>query len=83
MTSGSALAVGACNQDILRVGQYALRDGNYLLRCFALGEDHFGHAVAKGAMVVHLGESKIFKRHVPQTPHGRVDIYRAGAHLLE
>ena len=34
-------------------------------------------------MVVHLGESQVFKRHVPQASHGCVDIYRAGAHLLE
>ena len=63
--------------------QQALRDGGHLLRCLALGEDHFRHAMAKGAMVVHFGETQVFKRHVPQASHGRIDIYRAGAHLFE
>ena len=49
----------------------------------ALGEDDFGHAVAQGAVVVHLGEPEVFKRHVPHAPHGYVDIYRAGAYLFE
>ena len=48
-----------------------------------LGEDDFGHAVAQGAMVVHLGEPEVFKWHVPHAPHGCIDIYRAGAHLFE
>ena len=60
-----------------------LGDGRHLLRRLALGEDHFRHAVAQGAMVIHLGESQVFERHVPHAPHGRIDIDRAGAHLLE
>src|SRR5580704_11827454 len=28
---------------------------------FALGENHFGHALAQGAMVVELGESQVFE----------------------
>ena len=80
---GGALAVGARDQHVLGIGQQALRDGGDLFRRLALGEDHFRHAVAQGAMVVHLGEAQVFKRHVPHAPHGCVDIYRAGAHLFE
>ena len=78
-----AFAVGAGNQNILSVSQQALGDGNHLPGCLALGEDHFRHAVAQGAVVVHLGKSQVFKRHVPHAPDSGIDIYRAGAHLLE
>ena len=52
-------------------------------RRLALGEDHFRHAVAQRAMMVHLGESQVFERHVPHARESRLDIDRAFPHLLE
>ena len=41
-------------------------DRSYLRGAFALAEDHLRHAAAERAMLVDLGEAKVFKGQVAQ-----------------
>ena len=49
----------------------------------ALAENHFGHALAKGAVVIDLGEAQVFKREMAQALDGFVGRELFGAHLVE
>ena len=46
-------------------------------------EDHFRHSVTQGAMVIHFGESEIFKREMPQAIDCVIRRKFSRAHLLE
>jgi hypothetical protein len=55
---------GASREDVAAVDGEAGEDSGDLAGRFALGENHFGYALAKGAMVVDLGKTQVFKGHV-------------------
>ena len=61
----------------------ARKDSCHLRRRFALAEDHFRHAGAQGAVMIHFGEAEIFERKMAQAIHGLVGRELAPAHLLE
>ena len=54
-----------------------------LRRRLALSKNHFRHAYAQCAMMIDLGESKVFKRQVPQALDSFVRRNLSRAHLLE
>ena len=80
---GGALRVGPRDQHIGGIFQQLFRDGHHLFRRLPLSENHFGHAVPQRAMVIHLGESQVFERHVAHASHGSFNVDRAAAHLFE
>ena len=47
-------------------------DSGDLAGSFAQGEDHFGNALAQGAMVVDFGKAEVLERHVAQSLNGCV-----------
>ena len=55
------------------IGQL-FRDADNLIGSFAQREDHFRNSVTQRAVMVHFGESQIFKRHVAHAFHGMVHI---------
>jgi hypothetical protein len=61
---------GASCEDVAAVDGEAGEDSGYLGRGFALGENYFGHALAKSAMMVDLGKAQVFKGHVPEASDG-------------
>ena len=60
-----------------------LGDPHHLIGRLALGEDHFGHAVAQRAMMIHLGEPEVFERHVAEPLERAIGVHFTGAHLIE
>ena len=44
----------------------------HLSGSLALAENHLGHALAEGTMVVDLGEAEVFEREMAETLHGFV-----------
>ena len=48
---------GTRGQHVAAVLGQAGKDSGYLTGRFALGKNHFGHALAQGAMVIELGEA--------------------------
>jgi hypothetical protein len=54
------------------MGCQVLEDVRNLTRCFPLSENHLGHALAEGAVMVDLGESEILKGQVPEALNGFV-----------
>jgi hypothetical protein len=62
----------ARRQDISAVFGQAAEDGGYLLGRFALAEDHFGHALPEGSVVVDLGEAEVFEGQVTEAGDGLV-----------
>jgi hypothetical protein len=65
------------------VGGEAGEDVRYLAGRFALGKDHFGHALAEGAVVVELGETEVLKRQVTEALDGVVGGETLFSNLLE
>src|ERR1017187_271997 len=63
---------GARGRHVAAVGGEPAEDFGHLTRRFALGKNHFGHALAQGAMVVDLGEAQVFKRQMTQALDGGV-----------
>jgi len=63
---------GSCGQHVAAVGGEAGEDVGYLAGRFALGEDHLGHALAQGAMMVELGETQVLEGQVAQALYGFV-----------
>ena len=63
---------GSRCQHVAGVGREAAEDVRHLLRRFALGKDHLGHALAQGAMMVDLGETEVLKGQVTQALDGVV-----------
>jgi len=63
---------GARSQHVAAVGGEAGEDFGYLAGRFALGEDHLGHALAQGAMMVELGETQVLEGQVTEALHGFV-----------
>jgi hypothetical protein len=59
-------------QNITSVGGQASEDIGHLPRRLSLTEDHFGHALAKGAMVVELGETQVLEGQVAEAFYGLV-----------
>ncbi len=64
------------------VGQFC-EDFGYLGGSFAFAEDHFGHALAEGTVVVELGEAEVFEREVAEAGDGFVGGQLLGADLGE
>ena len=50
---------------------------------FAFAEDNFGHALAKGAMVVELGEAEVFERKMTETLNSLVGRELFGPDFME
>jgi hypothetical protein len=63
---------GSRGQHVAAVGGEADEDVGYLGWRFARGEDHLGHALAQGAMVVEFGETEVLKGQVTQALDGVV-----------
>ena len=63
---------GTRRQHVAAVGGEAGEDVGYLAGRFALGKNHFGHALAQGAMVVEFGETEVLKGQVAQALDGFV-----------
>ena len=77
------LLVRTGDEDVLRVLEQVGGDGNHLLGGLAHGENHFGHAVAQGAVVIDLGEAQVFKRHVAHLLQRRFHRDLAAAHFFQ
>ena len=71
----------ARDQHIAVVVQKLARNRHHMVRRLAQSEDHFRHAVAQRAMVIHLGEPEIFERQVPHALQRGIDIGRAARRL--
>ena len=54
-----------------------------MVRRLPQSEDHFRHAVAQSAVVIHLGEAQIFERQVPHAFERRVHVGRAAFDVFE
>ena len=80
---GQLLCTGPRRQDVAAVFGQTRKDGRHLGRSLARTEDHFGHPVAQGAMVVQVGESQIFEGKMAQAINGGVGGKLAPAHLVE
>ena len=63
---------GASGEDVAAVDGQAGEDSGNLAGRFSLRENHFGHALPKGAMVIDLGEAQVFKGHVAEALDGFV-----------
>jgi hypothetical protein len=50
---------------------------------FSFAKNHFGHALAEGAMVIDLGESEVFEWEMAETLHRLVGRELSGAYFLE
>ena len=50
---------------------------------FSFAKNHFGHALAEGAMVIDLGESEVFEWEMAETLHRLVGRELFGADLLK
>ena len=48
-----------------------------------MSENHLWHSVPQFAVMVNLGESEIFVRHVPQLANRSVDVAVALLHVLK
>ena len=59
---GELFFAGPRGQDVATVFRQARKDGRDLGRRLARTKDYLGHPGAQGAMVVNIGESKIFER---------------------
>ncbi len=55
----------------------------YLGRRFALAENHLGHPLPQGPMVVYFGEVQVFEGEMAQASYGFVGGEFAGPHFLE
>ena len=69
---GVLLFGGPGRKDVAAMLGEAAEDAGYLFWSLALAEDHFGHAVAEGAVVVDLGEPQIFEGQVSEAVDGFV-----------
>jgi hypothetical protein len=49
-----------------------LENFGHLVGRFALREDHLGHALAEGAMMIELGETEVLEGQVAEALHGFV-----------
>jgi hypothetical protein len=70
----NSLWLRASDQHVTRAVQQRLRNSDHFFRGLALAENHFRHAVAQRAVVVHFGESEILERHVAQPIHRPVHL---------
>ena len=80
---GVLLFGGPGCQDISVVSGEPAEDIGNLFRRFALAEDHLGHALAEGAVVVDLGEPQVFEGQVTEAIDGFVGRELAPANLIE
>jgi hypothetical protein len=63
--------------------QDPFRNSDHLVRRFAFGENHLGHAVSERSVVIDLGVPQILERHVAEPLDRAVGIDIAAAHLFE
>ena len=75
------LARGARGQHVATRLCHAGKDRGHLGGRFSRGKDHLGHAGAQGAMMVELGEAKVFKGEIAQ-PFQRLSKRRCGPRAL-
>src|SRR6266446_6742797 len=80
---GKLFLGGSRRQYVAAVSGQAAEDVGDLARRFALGKNHFGHALAQGAMVVDLGETEVLKGEVTQALYGLVGGETLFPDLLE
>jgi len=73
----------ARGEDVAFVGGQSCEDFGYLRGGLAFAEDHFGHALAEGAVVVELGEAEVFEGEMAQALDGLVGGQFALADLVE
>ena len=52
-------------------------DRGDLVGSFPFAEDHLGHAVSQGSMMIHLGEAQVFERQRLHPLHGRIHVHGA------
>jgi hypothetical protein len=62
---------------------HAGEDGRHLRGSLAGAEDDFGHAGAKGAMMIELGKADVLEGQVAKAIEGGVDGGAAFAHFIE
>jgi len=74
---------GSGCQHVAGVGCQALEDVGDLAWGFALGEDHLGHALAQGAMVIEFGETQILEGEMAQALDGFIGRHALFSYLLE
>jgi hypothetical protein len=74
---------GSRGEHIAVVGGQAAEDAGYLGWRFAWGEDHLGHALAQGAMVVEFGETQVLEGQVAEALYRLVGGESAPANLIE
>jgi hypothetical protein len=54
-----------------------------MLHRFAQSKNHFGNAMAQFAVMIDFCKAEIFERQVTDAVQRRIDICRAGAHVVE
>jgi len=86
---GECFFVGASDQDVVArilVAKHSAHDVGDMRRRLPLPENHFGIALAQGAVMVHFGDTDVFEGHMFQaldTGFGREFAFAHGFQKLQ